>query len=443
MDKASKRRFMKEQVWSTYGYGGVLAAVSGGADSTALLSLLASAPLRGEMPLEAVHCNFHLRGEESDRDMRFVEELCRKYDIPLHVVHFDVEAYRKEHGGSVEMACRELRYAEFRRLKDEKGLSVIAVAHNYDDNIETIMLNLLRGTGIKGLCGMSYYYDGIVRPLLNFSRSDIEEYLAEEGLDFITDSTNLESEYRRNFLRNEVIPLIETRWPDFKATIHKMSKRMEEDFEVLNWYEAGFIHIDPITPGVEDIPYFRLEKEPHSLWIIEKFARDRGANKSQCKEIFSHLIALLDEKNSYPGKSWKVKEGMIVSERDRLTFIPDSVTSEDTPPFKSEKANVNERIFKTIKESGLEELWLPAGVTIHFRHPQKGDRITPIGMSGSTLVSKILKDAKATAVDKKNIWLAVDADTGEVLWLQGLKRSRLHLVTPETPIAIHYYLSKY
>lgn len=148
----------------------ILVTVSGGADSVALLHILAKDKSK---EIFAVHCNFHLRDDESDRDQKFVENLCQTLDIPLDIVHFDVHQYCNLHHVSIEMACRELRYKEFHRLKNIHKCQRIALAHHLDDNIETVLLNLLRGTGIKGMCGMDMDDGTLLRPLINCQKNDI------------------------------------------------------------------------------------------------------------------------------------------------------------------------------------------------------------------------------------------------------------------------------
>ena len=182
----------------------VLVALSGGADSTALLLIMKELGYE----VKALHCNFHLRGEESNRDQAFVEELCKQNDVPLSVRHFDTEQYAKEQGISIEMAARDLRYDWFREELKALKASCIAVAHHRDDQAETILLNLLRGTGLRGLTGMRPKHDSIIRPLLCLSREEILEYLESKGQDFVTDSTNSERIAQRNRLRLDVIPLL-------------------------------------------------------------------------------------------------------------------------------------------------------------------------------------------------------------------------------------------
>ena len=182
----------------------VIVTCSGGADSIFLLHIL------NKLGFECVvaHCNFHLRGEESDRDENFVSEFCKNEGITLLVEHFDTKQFAAENKLSIEMAARELRYNWFEKVRAEYNAGAIAVAHHSDDSIETILLNLLRGTGLKGICGIRPKNGYIVRPLLCVNRKEIEEYLAENGIGYITDSTNLENEYTRNKIRNIVMPIL-------------------------------------------------------------------------------------------------------------------------------------------------------------------------------------------------------------------------------------------
>ena len=182
----------------------VIVTCSGGADSIFLLHIL------NKLGFECVvaHCNFHLRGEESDRDENFVREFCKKKGLTLLVEHFDTKQFAAENKLSIEMAARELRYNWFEKIRAEYNAGAIAVAHHSDDSIETILLNLLRGTGLKGICGIRPRNGFIVRPLLCVNRKEIEDYLTENGIGYITDSTNLENEYTRNKIRNIVMPIL-------------------------------------------------------------------------------------------------------------------------------------------------------------------------------------------------------------------------------------------
>lgn len=182
----------------------VIVTCSGGADSIFLLHIL------NKLGYDCIvaHCNFHLRGEESNRDENFVRKYCKKENLTLLVEHFDTTKYATEKKLSIEMAARELRYNWFENIRKEYNAQAIAVAHHSDDSIETILLNLLRGTGLKGICGIRPKNGYIVRPLLCVNRKEIEEYLQNNDTQYITDSTNLENEYTRNKIRNIVMPIL-------------------------------------------------------------------------------------------------------------------------------------------------------------------------------------------------------------------------------------------
>ena len=396
----------------------LLTGISGGADSMALLRAVIASGFR----VTAVHCNFHLRGSESERDEAFVRDSCARLGVHLDVVSFDVEAHRRLTKQSVEEACRELRYAEFRRLMRETGADRIAVAHNSDDQAETVLLNLMRGAGVAGMRGMLADTGEIVRPLLDVSRRQILDYLDKIGQDYVTDSTNLSSDYRRNFLRNEVIPLIETRWPQAKSSICRTAAIMASEEKVLHDAER-------LICGDNDtrLPYSRLSDSADPAWTVRRFSRRFGANEEQCREI----AAALGRPEFQSGKIWYTPRGRISAERSFLEFIPAGEPS--APQFTCEKHSRNDTTFDEIKKSVLKVLWttLPKE-KILFRNVKEGDRISQLGTNGSTLVSKILKDAGLTLAEKERTVVAEHRDSGEVIWVAGLKRSRHWLITEDS-----------
>ena len=206
----------------------ILVALSGGADSVALLRLLLSLGYT----CEAAHCNFHLRGAESDRDEHFVRQLCLEHRVTLHTVHFNTEQEAKERHISIEMAARELRYAWFEKTREACSAAVIAVAHHQDDSVETLLLNLIRGTGINGLRGIRPRNGHIVRPLLCLDRKEIVGYLESIGQAYVTDSTNLTDDYTRNRIRHHIIPAMQALNPAAERTVSYTlrSLRREDNF---------------------------------------------------------------------------------------------------------------------------------------------------------------------------------------------------------------------
>ncbi len=207
----------------------VVVGLSGGADSVCLAHIL----IKLGYSVVAAHCNFSLRGEESDRDEAFVTALCSEWNIGLEKVRFDTVAYASGHKLGTEEAARELRYRWFEELRSKHNATAVCVAHHRDDSIETALLNLIRGAGITGICGIRAKNGSVVRPLLCVSRKEIEAYIKSEGLQFVTDSTNLESVYNRNKVRNIIIPEIEKIKPNFADT---MAANMENFSAVASIY---------------------------------------------------------------------------------------------------------------------------------------------------------------------------------------------------------------
>ena len=209
----------------------IVVAISGGADSIALLYILYSLGYN----CIAAHCNFHLRGEESNRDEKHVSNVIKRLGIVGEFTHFNVDAYTKEHHVSTEMACRELRYEWFENIRQKHKAQAIAVAHHRDDDIETMFLNLMRGSGIMGAAAMKWKNGYIVRPMLDISRKDIEEYLHEQEIEYVVDSTNLENDFKRNKLRNEVIPTLLQSFPNADSMIAKSLGYLKDNREIYQY----------------------------------------------------------------------------------------------------------------------------------------------------------------------------------------------------------------
>ena len=245
----------------------ILVALSGGADSVALLRLLLSLGYT----CEAAHCNFHLRGAESDRDEHFVRQLCLEHRVTLHTVHFNTEQEAKERHISIEMAARELRYAWFEKTREACSAAVIAVAHHQDDSVETLLLNLIRGTGINGLRGIRPRNGHIVRPLLCLDRKEIVGYLESIGQAYVTDSTNLQDEYTRNKIRLNLLPMMQEINPSVKESILKTAEHLDDAASIYNIgiEEAKLrvktpegISIEPVQEAVK--PLLEMKEHPYA-----------------------------------------------------------------------------------------------------------------------------------------------------------------------------------
>ncbi|MDE5975228.1 MAG: tRNA lysidine(34) synthetase TilS [Muribaculaceae bacterium] len=293
------------------GFRRLIVGVSGGADSIALLSLLHA----NKAGIIAAHCNFHLRGKESDRDADFVSDFCSTRNIPLERIDFDVPAYIERHSGiSVEMACRELRYEWFAQLTEKHSADRTVTAHNADDNIETLFLNLLRGSGTRGLRGMLPDNGRVWRPLLETSRNEIELYLKEKGIDFVTDSTNLESDYRRNFLRNEVLPLLRSRWEGFDKAMGRTISFLRDENSVV---EESIRHLFP-APG-EPLHTETILKFPAPELLIRRWIEPLSPFSTTAGEVMSAIKA-----DKPDVKRWKLRNGTLEL-RNRKLFLKKDV----------------------------------------------------------------------------------------------------------------------
>lgn len=408
----------------------LLAAVSGGADSVAMLRVLQLAGI----PIAVANCNFHLRGKESDRDSAFVADLCDNLSIPLHHIDFDTEAVLRSNPGiSVEMACRRLRHEWFDDLCREHGYLRIATGHNASDNAETLLLNLLRGSGLTGLKGMIPDNGRVVRPLLWATRSEIIALLNELGQPYVTDSTNMQSDYRRNFLRNEVMPMLRSRWEGADSAISRAMRNLQREHIIL---EAAYAKA---LEGITDLlPWQRINDFAEPVSLLRRFIAPWGGTGEIAEEIATHLPA------PHPGKRWEWDDVVCIAEKTglRLQKIPGREEADrQSPALRWEKIAVTdanrESLMKEIRaDRSNRTVWLPYGEEQYvFRTARPGERIKLLGMKGSRLVSDIFAEGGLNPIERKGARLLAINDNatrhpGEAVWLPGMKRSRLHLIDP-------------
>lgn len=365
----------------------VLVALSGGADSVALLRVL----LRLGYVCEAAHCNFHLRGEESVRDERFVRALAERLGVPLHVIHFDTNAYAASHNVSVEMAARELRYDWFAKLRQECGAKVVAVAHHRDDSVETFLLNLVRGTGINGLQGIRPVNGDVVRPLLCVSRVEILDYLSSLGQDYVTDSTNLQDEFVRNKLRLNVIPMLETINPSVSDTIAETARRLADVAQV--YQEAIQAARQRVMPDGETIDIPALCREPGAQNLLFELLYPLGFNAAQVNDVFRAL-------HGESGRMFYSREWTLLINRNRLIRRP-SGEVEPQPELCLERMEVNPpfSVPHNNKEAYVDAEKVQGELTL--RKWQSGDKFIPFGMKGFKSVRNYLRDKKFSRFEKR------------------------------------------
>ena len=400
-----------------------LVAVSGGADSVVLLRVMLELGYR----CTVAHCNFHLRGEESVRDEHFVTALCRDLGVECIVTHFDVPAYEREHGVSTEMACRELRYAWFRELMREHSLDAVVVAHHSDDNVETLFLNLMRGSGIAGLTAMRPVSGDVRRPLLGVSRGEIEAFAAEIGQTWVTDSTNLESIVKRNRLRNIVIPELLRQFPDALSGILRTIDNVQQCNSLYRQYidelkqaccstDGDIVRVNLATLGD------RVGENIHTA--LFEIIRDYGFNSAQVHEMLA----------ASTGSRFISGSHVVVINRDCIDIAPPAV--EEEVPAIEEVVHIMIRDatgFSPRSLDGKTAVCFDTSILnakLELRHWQQGDRFRPFGMKGSRLVSDIFSDLKLSEPQKRRV-LLLTAD-GDIVWILGIRSGALYSMTAST-----------
>lgn len=382
----------------------IIVALSGGADSVALLRILHTLGY----DCEAAHCNFHLRGIESDRDEMFVRKLCKTMRTPLHTIDFATEQYAIEKKISIEMAARELRYQWFAEIKEKTKADVIAVAHHQDDSVETVLLNLIRGTGINGLLGIRPKNGDIVRPLLCISRKEITDYLQNAGQEYMTDSTNLQDEYTRNKIRLNLLPLMQEINPLVKEHIIDTSNYLNDVNRIYNkGIEEGKQRV--IEKG--NIRIVPLLKEPSPEALLFEILYPLGFNAAQTKNI----LAMLEGQT---GKQFMSKGGWRVV-KDRELLLIDKKEKQEIPPFcliKEEKEYTKDFIIPREKHIACFDTDKLIG-ELNLRKWQTGDIFIPFGMKGKKKVSDYLTDRKFSIIQKENQWVLCCGD--KIIWIVG------------------------
>lgn len=416
----------------------VVVALSGGADSVALLLVLK----RIGYECIAVHCNFHLRGGESDRDCRFALDLCRRQGVECLVKDFDVAAYMNTHGVSMEMACRELRYQWFEEVRKQYACDAIAVAHHCNDNAETFFLNLMRGTGITGLAGMRPRNGFVVRPLLCVGRADVEAYLRERGNQpYVVDSTNRDTAYLRNRIRNVVLPMLRECFPNADDAIRATMSNLAGNRLI---YEAAVqLEIRNITAvdndGVIMVDLSQLLESPSPATLLHEILHSYGFNSIQVAELLQsagrHSVGALFRSAGYVAE---VREcHIIVYDAEKKGEAADEVyhfvlLEHTTLPLglKMQLAgNTAEFRFENNPKTAYFDGKL-LGKNLTLRHWRQGDRFRPFGMKGSKKLSDYFNDHHFSAFDKRNVWLLCDDET--ILWIVGHRSSEVMRVETDT-----------
>jgi tRNA(Ile)-lysidine synthase len=374
--------------------------------------------------VHALHCNFHLRGEESDRDERFCEDLCLKKNIPFHRIHFDTLMYAETHKMSVEMAARELRYRYFEQLRKDIGAEAICVAHHQDDTVETVLLNLVRGTGLRGLTGIQPRNGAILRPLLCVTRTEIEAYLATKQQDYVTDSTNLETDFVRNKIRLQVVPLLRQLNPAVSENIVRTAEHLTEAQKVLDAVVDTY-------KGSNQLDLCALQQVGSAEYIVFEWLKQYGFNGSQVQQVISAETGSIF--SSPTGYEVLKDRGRLLVEPTIMAFTPIRIPEEGTYVLPDDRRlNVrrsNPFVSKDSHEATLDARQVRFPLTV--RRVEEGDWMIPYGMTGRKLLSDLMTDLKMSLFDRRRQLVVVDAQ-GAVVWAIGLRTDHRCRVTDAT-----------
>ena len=409
----------------------VLVGLSGGADSVALLGVL----VRLGYPCRALHCNFHLRGAESDRDEVFARQFADSLGVPFLKVDFDTRGYAAIHQESIEMAARSLRYRWFEEQRQAFDAEAIAVAHHRDDSVETLLMNLLRGSGIRGLGGIRPRNGQVVRPLLAVSRAEIEEWLQTQGWDYVTDSSNLSDAYTRNFIRLRVLPLLEQLNPAARETIARSAAHLSAAeqlyaYTVEEARKAVFITADSLSIEA-------LMRYPSPETLLYEWLRPLGFSRIVVGELFESLTGL-------SGKQFYSATHQVLKDRDRLYIAPlqepsawqpieiPVATGELTQPlrlsFQLMERTSDFQLERASDTAYFDAEKLPGRLTL--RLPQKGDWFVPFGMRGRKKLSDFFADQKMNRWEKLRQPLLCAGES--IVWVVGRRTDDRFRVGEET-----------
>lgn len=407
----------------------VIVGFSGGMDSVTLLDVLLSLGYH----CVAAHCNFHLRGEESERDAAFVKQWCEHIGVEMVSVDFDTYRYATTHKISIEMAARELRYEWFEDMRKQHHANVIAVAHHRDDLVETVLLNLIRGTGIRGLTGISPKNNSIVRPLLCVSRDEIEAYVDDRKLPFIFDSSNSDDVFVRNFLRLNIMPLLEKINPSVKNAMYRTARHVGEAKKIYDYYvetQKKAIFVD------NQIDIEKLKATLSPAVMLFEILTPLGFNASVIEDISQRL-------DSTPGKVFYSDNYRLIKDRSKLIlekiadkklqqeeYTIDKVSQEITDPIRLKISFLSG--YTTINKdprflyADADKLSFP----LTLRKWQSGDWFVPFGMRGRKKLSDFFTDRKFSLADKENAWVLSSGEN--IVWIVGERPDERFKVTEST-----------
>lgn len=409
----------------------ILLAVSGGIDSMVLWRLFEEAGLT----YAVAHCNFHLRGDDSNQDEAFVREKADELGVKLYVTHFDTREYAAAAGISIEMAARQLRYDWFEETRREGNYKWIATAHHLDDMLETFFINLVRKTGIRGLTGIKPKSGYLVRPLLFANRSEIEAFAQSGEIEYRTDITNEDVVYQRNFIRHRIIPELEKLNPAFRNNLSETMENLRQAEEFNDYETARQIRKISNPKNPDEITISSLLKQAFPDQLLFAWMTRYGFNPSIIKEVYSHL-------EGEPGRQFYSRTHRLVIDRNTLIVTPKPENSEEIFYLEQSDTWLGHPIQMTITRHGasgfriipdprtacLDEDKLEYPLTL--RKWTTGEYFQPLGMQGFKKISDFFIDQKLSIPEKENTWILYSG--GKVVWIVGYRIDNRFKITQET-----------
>ena len=410
----------------------LLLAVSGGLDSMVLTDLCRNSDLN----ISLAHCNFRLRGDESDGDEQFIKDFSKAHDLEFFTTHFDTEVFAQTSKQSIQMAARQLRYEWFESLQKQYGFEYILTAHHADDNLETVLINLSRGTGLEGLMGIPEINGSVVRPLLEFSRDAIHDFAIQEEILWREDSSNKNTKYVRNNLRHTIIPLLKDLNPSFIESFQTTQNHLKDTQSILDDY---MLEIEDKV--VESINEHQIVYNIDQLQSLN----NPKAYLYQLLKMYNftdwtQITALLDAQS---GKQITSSTHRLLKNRSQLILSPLNASSETSilieatettvsipdQPFdlKLEITPFKEATSKDVLYLDFESLEFP----LRLSHRKIGDYFHPSGMNGKKKLSKYFKDEKLSLIDKENALVMYSGDA--VVWIVGRRADQRFLATEKSP----------
>ncbi len=414
----------------------ILLTVSGGVDSMVMMSLFAASGYR----FGVAHCNFQLRGQESDEDEARVAEQARRYGVELFNRRFDTQGEMERTGESMEMAARRLRYTWFRSLCDEHGYNVIAIAHHINDSIETFFINMLRGTGLRGLTGISVQAGRIVRPLMFATRKDILDYATAHRIPYREDSSNRSTKYLRNKVRLGIVPMLREINPQFTTVMRRNISRLT-DAQTFIDRSVELIRRDAMTEqgGLYTLHVDRIDASLPLGYVVYEILNSMFGFKGDTVDALCHALQQNNTGRRFYSREW-------VATIDRGRIVIGRIADEDTCMTQVEQGVLRSYCGSSVLHyeycdiDMIDSVTTPDNVALvdadKLRFPltlrrwQQGDWFVPFGMSGRKKVSDFLIDAKVSMAEKSRQFVLLSGD--DVVWVVGRRADDRFRLTRQT-----------